>query len=322
MNENDSVPEYEYTTFPTRFLAYKWYKPLLVGLLTLVFMLIFQGILFAIAIVVVMGLTPSAMTDVSAFQAMTSSNSPVFFKGPGALVGIGGAACVLPALALAVLIVRDRPFSSYSSSRGGWNWKAFFASLGIAAAVYLAATAAEIAFFPDVGTTGTALFTVFGFIVLTVLCPFQCVAEEYIYRGLITQTLGSWFRAPAVAIVVVALTFMVSHGYGVFGMLAILVMSLNLGFLAWFTKGLEASSALHIANNLTTFYLAGFGLTSASGDVGPESLVLVIVINAVYLALIVLLQKKSKLFKSKGDGTIKFNEAYRARMAQKSTPAS
>lgn len=36
-----TLKEHEYTTYPRKFTAYKWYKPVLVGLLTLVFMLLF-----------------------------------------------------------------------------------------------------------------------------------------------------------------------------------------------------------------------------------------------------------------------------------------
>ena len=32
----------------------------------------------------------------------------------------------LPALYIATRILKYRPFSSFSSSRGGWNWKLFF----------------------------------------------------------------------------------------------------------------------------------------------------------------------------------------------------
>jgi hypothetical protein len=50
-----------------------------------------------------------------------SNSSAYFYSGPGLLMAVGGVAGMLPALALAERIVRGRPFSSYSSSRGGWN---------------------------------------------------------------------------------------------------------------------------------------------------------------------------------------------------------
>ena len=41
-----------------------------------------------------------------------------------------------PAIYIASKIVRDRPFSSYSSSHGGWNWKLYLKCLSIPFAIY------------------------------------------------------------------------------------------------------------------------------------------------------------------------------------------
>jgi hypothetical protein len=61
---------------------------------------------------------------------------------------IGGVATLLPALALATLIVGDRPFSSLSSSRGGWNWPAFFKCVALSVLVLAVITAVQLALFP------------------------------------------------------------------------------------------------------------------------------------------------------------------------------
>ena len=112
---------YEYTTFPRVFVTYAWFKPLLVALLTAVFTLMIQGITLLICLLWIGG--PELMRE-----AMSNSTSPYYYSGPGLLMRVGGVAGMLPALALAERIVRGRPFSSYSSSRGGWNWAAFFLS--------------------------------------------------------------------------------------------------------------------------------------------------------------------------------------------------
>lgn len=104
---------YEYTTFPRAFVTYAWFKPLLVGLLTAVFALLIQGITYLISILW-LG-SPELMREA------LSNSSAYFYSGPGLLMAVGGVAGMLPALALAERIVRGRPFSSYSSSRGGWN---------------------------------------------------------------------------------------------------------------------------------------------------------------------------------------------------------
>ena len=46
--------------------------------------------------------------------------------------------------------------------------------------------------------------TLVTFILLVILTPFQCFAEELVFRGLMTQTIGSWFRIPILAIVIPA----------------------------------------------------------------------------------------------------------------------
>ena len=43
----------------------------------------------------------------------------------------------VPALYVASKIVKDRPFSSYSSSRGGWNFKLYFKALIIPLILYI-----------------------------------------------------------------------------------------------------------------------------------------------------------------------------------------
>ena len=42
MQKDSDLPSYDYATFPRRFLSYRWFKPLLVALLTFVFMVVFQ----------------------------------------------------------------------------------------------------------------------------------------------------------------------------------------------------------------------------------------------------------------------------------------
>ena len=129
MEANANSPKsYKYATFPRQFLSYRWFKPILVALLTGVFMIVFQVILFLTAYIW-SGDPNFANSFGDTYESMN------IFTGPGALVEFGGIGVIVPALALATLIVRDRPFSSYASSRGGWNWGGFVKCLGIAFAV-------------------------------------------------------------------------------------------------------------------------------------------------------------------------------------------
>lgn len=309
----------EYTTFPRQFLAYRWYKPLLVGALALVFMVMFQIVVLSLgALWPVFGSGPTM--GLGFFDALGDMGDPSTFTVPGMIVEFGGVAVILPALALAVLIVRDRPFSSYSSSRGGFSWTAFFKCLGVAAVVYGAFTALELVFFPDEDATGIVAFTAGGFALGIVLVPLQCVAEEYLFRGLFLQTISSWAKLPAVGIAISSLIFAAAHEYNIDVLAAIFAGAIVWGVLAWQTKGIEATCAAHIMNNMMGVYTVGFGvatLSDATSEIDIAGMVVVMAIDVVYAAAVVFLGKRFNWFPQKGDGVAKANEAYLAAKARK-----
>ena len=282
-NPSQKDTTYEYTTFPLQFVSYKWFKPLLVGALVAVLSLVFQADVWLVGV--------ALLGDMETAREAVNRSSEHFFTGPGAFMAIGGIAITLPALAIAARIVRDRPFSSYSSSRGGWNWGVFGRSLALATVVFFLTTFGQALFFPEEGADGVIRFTVLGAVLCAVLVPIQAAAEEYLYRGLIMQTIGSWTRLPMVAVALSAIVFAVSHSYGVLGITSVFVHGLGFALLTWYTKGLEASSSAHIANNLAVFFCDGLGLVS-NRDGGIDSLVIAVGMMVVYCAAVVLLDKK------------------------------
>lgn len=275
---------YEYTTYPRRFEGYKWYKPLIVGVLTAVLTLVAQLGL------VLIGMLWGKFGMKGALDAMDRS-SAAFFSGPGALMAIGGVAAMMGALALSARIVKDRPFSSYSSSRGGWNWGIFGRSMILAALIFGVLILTPTLLFPEEGADHVNRFTLIGFLLCTILVPLQAAAEEYVFRGLIMQTVGSWVKIPVIAIAVSSLLFAVSHSYGVYGIIAVLSHGLMYAVVTCYTKGLEAGSAAHIANNLLVFYLTGFGL-QGTAESGLNSLIAVIIMSVLYVAAIIQLDRK------------------------------
>lgn len=96
-------------------------------------------------------------------------------------------------------------------------------------------------------------------LVVGLTTPFQAAAEEYVFRGYLTQAFGGWFGSKAVAVLGPALLFALAHGLGqslpvffdrfAFGLVA--------GVLALATGGLEAGIAYHVLNNYIAF---GFAL--------------------------------------------------------------
>ena len=166
------VPEHEYPTYPRRFISYRWFKPILVAL---IFFVLYMGASVAIVVAgaVQQGGLDAIMNIAGSYDSMDVASVS------GILLNLGSLAIVIPILALVTLIVRDRPFSSYSSARGGWDWGVFGKMMLLA--LIVCGVPNVIWILLDHGPLDNH-FTVFTFLLLTVMGPLQCIAEEYIYR--------------------------------------------------------------------------------------------------------------------------------------------
>lgn len=250
MTISDRIPDY--ITFPKTFENYRWYKPILVLIVSFIIMLIL-GALVMVAFYLVMGFDFIHSVFNKGYEAFISPMAILFAD----LMII----IFIPSLYLASKVVKDRPFSSYSSSRGGWNFKLYFKALAIPVILYIIYMAGETAI---KGPAGTSHFSIAFLIVLLISVPLQSIAEEYIFRGFIMQTLGSWFNMPLLAIVLQAIIFTLGHGYNSLGLFETLVTGLGCGFFAWKTNGLEVSSALHTANNFSFGLFVMLGLEAST----------------------------------------------------------
>ena len=300
--------EHDFLTYPRRFLSYRWYKPLLVALLTVLF-----AILFSILIFVPVGFfsAVSSGDTSSVVSAATGYDSMRVGSFTDAVSGFAGLAVFIPALALAAKIVKDRPFSSYSSSRGGWNWKIFFKCLGVALPVAGIPVAISNLI---VGGDGVNRFTAAGFIALTILCPLQCAAEEYIFRAFTLQTIGSWSRIPLLAVILSSVLFAAGHPYNLVGVIAVLYSGLLWGLMIRHTHGIEASAAAHIVNNLVFFYMMGLGMVTLSSETPVSDLVIGIIKDTLYFAVILWISRKYRWFDEiQADDVTAFNEKIKGR---------
>ena len=285
--EQQPVIRREYTGYPRQFASWRWYKPVLVLLLFAVFYIV-----FSVAITLAGGLAAGDFMDyISAL--MGGYDTFDVYSAAGALGVLGSVAVMLPALALAGLIVRDRPWSSYSSSRGGWRWPVFGVCLAVALVIYgLPSVVPSLIEGPD----GPVRFTLWGIVLITVLGPLQCAAEEYLFRGLIMQSLGSWFRLPVLAVVLQAAAFAALHPYNAVGVATIAFTGLAFGTAAWLTGGLEASCAMHIVNNMAAFYLTGLGYGAVDSEISIPGMLFSIAIDAAALIVLLILKRKTRLF--------------------------
>ncbi len=119
---------------------------------------------------------------------------------------------------------------------------------------------------------------VLAWLVALVLAPLQSAGEEFAFRALPMQALGTWLRWPIVGILVPVPLFMVGHGYNWVGQIDIAAFAIVMGLLAWKTGGLEIPILLHAANNWTLFAISPLipGFTE-QGEVGLLGLALAMV---------------------------------------------
>ena len=271
MNENENkFPDY--VTFPRTFEKYKWYKPLLVIILGAILYLVFQVILLVVfGAIYGENIIEGVLTG--GYESLNTSDASVYFS----YLSI---AVFIPAIYIASKIVRDRPFSSYSSSRGGWNWKLYFKCLLIPFVIYVVYTV--ISFFIGGNKPGSdSHVSVITMVLSLILIPFQCIAEEYVFRGVLMQTFGAWFKIPILAIIIQAVIFALGHSYNSIGVITIGISGVAYGLLAWRSNGLEASSAIHSINNLMSFFVVALGLGSGSSTVSLEDFAIDIAVTLI-----------------------------------------
>ena len=293
-----------YCTYPRSFRSYRWYKPLLTLLLAAVLTLA-----AVIALAVAMELLGYSM------PAMDGYDEIDVYSAPGAIYTLGLIALFLPALRLTAKLRRDRPFSSYSSVRGGWDFRLFFRCLLLATATRALLNVLLVLLFSE--RTGGVRFTPAGFVLCLVLGPLQCVAEEYGFRGILMQTFGAWFRLPVVAVVLSAAVFASQHPYDFWGVLVIFLSGLFFGFAAELTGGLEAGSALHIANNMSAFLIAGVGYDVIHTATDPTDVLWTVLAEGGYLALLWLGKRRGWYDRVLRDDPAAYNAWYEQRLARK-----
>jgi membrane protease YdiL (CAAX protease family) len=174
----------------------------------------------------------------------------------------------IPMIWLCWLVPHGLRIGWSSSVLGRLRWRLFvpltwraLASLG--AAVALTVLIGVLA--GPGGLTGPA--SSYGWLVLVVLftTPLQAAAEEYVFRGYLSQAIAGWVGRPRagalVAAVVSAVLFSLAHAPpgGVFSQAFLyrFAIGLALSAVVWLTGGLEAAIVLHAVNNVVVFLLGG-----------------------------------------------------------------
>lgn len=322
--DSSNAKEHSYPVYGRQFKSYKWYKPILTAI-----------VFFVIDIVLSVALTLGVVYIVSgktAPDSLAAVLSNIFASGYDdmdlanlwqSVMSLGSVALMIPSLWLASVIVRDRPFSSYSSARGGWSGKVFWRTMLVAFICISLPIIVDEVFVQHHINDFNMRFTLASFAVVTILGPLQCIAEEYVFRGLLMQTFGSWFRLPIIAVILQSVVFMCMHPYNTLGKIEIVVSGVVFALAAWIGRGIEASSAFHICNNMAIFYLEGLNLTTISSETDMRSVIMASVCGAVYVIVLFIMSKKTNLFdKVKKEDAVIWNEKIEDKQARKAAKAA
>lgn len=274
-----------------------WWRPVVGVVLLLTAMFGLGGVIFLGAVLVEAALAP---------DFMRALEDPLADPGPVTLLGLLlSLAVLLPVvMGLSMLLHRIGP-GLLMSVAGRVRWRYLVSCFGISL-VALLATVFVGALVPSgireeltsEPNSLDARFLAF-LLVVALVVPFQAAAEEYVFRGYLTQAFGG-ILPTAFAVAGPAVLFAVAHGsqsWPVF--IDRLAFGLIAGVLVVLTGGLEAGIAMHVVNN----WLA-FGLAISLGDLGealqPQggtwwSLPGTLTQSLVYLALAVWLARRQGL---------------------------
>ena len=277
---------------------YRWWKPLVTGLIALGFF-VMLSVIVVVALIVLVLVDPNGLGadfEELIFEGVIDSTIPSVLA--FSLISI---ALMLPALWLATLIMGPRPVGLLSSVTGRlrWQWMlrlvvpalvAFGASFVLYLLV-LPPLLGEPILAPEIGPN---LWLMLAIILL--LVPLQATAEEYVFRGYLMQMIGGWLKHPAFAILLPVPLFMLGHLYDIWGLLDVGVFAVFAAWLTWRTGGLEAAIVAHVINNAAIFVLGEFGLVDTNATEGsPVGVLVTGATLALYSFFVVRLVRKHSL---------------------------
>ena len=257
-----AAPPAEEARYPRllRVPGWRWWRPAL-------------GLLLGVSVVVV----ASVGVILAALAARVATGGSVDLGGsgqadaldPGTPLGLLAnnlvLATLIPAAVLAVLVVHRQPVGLLASVVGRVRWRVLLLLVPLALVLVGAGLGVSL-LVPGGGdatsTHAPAAGTLVGLLLVILLTtPLQSAGEEVGFRGYLNQAVSSWSARPTTGIVagggVSSVAFALAHGVQdgplfldrlSFGAIA--------AWLVWRTGGLEASVALHAANNLVSLALA------------------------------------------------------------------
>ncbi|MGW0708239.1 CPBP family intramembrane glutamic endopeptidase [Streptomyces sp. NPDC002643] len=240
--------------------GHRWWRPV-VGTL-------FVGVVYLVVATVFYALTSALGTAKGYDEA--ADGTVEFGPVSGTAVDLVGLALAIPVVLLAVRWIGRRPAGTVSSVTGQLRWRRLALCVLVALPIF-AASIGAVLLLPDHGTPPPrwAGWEVFGpaLAMLVVLVPLQAAAEEYLFRGWLTQAAGAFLRSPWWALLPQAVLFGAAHGWGTpWGFADLVVFGLVAGWLTVRTGGLEAAIGLHAVSNLLAFASAAAAVDGLATD--------------------------------------------------------
>ncbi|MDF1486916.1 CPBP family intramembrane glutamic endopeptidase [Tessaracoccus caeni] len=260
-----TVPAPENVPFHRRALInprHRWWRPIV----TILVSVAVYVVLVLVAIVVAMLTSPE-------LDALLSSENFDMNRPEVAAATTISLALMIPSIAIGVRVGERRRLGTMSSIAGrlrvgllGRYGALALLCTGLSLALALVT---ELIVHPELTLQPTWSATSLGMLACALLLvPFQAAAEEYAFRALPQQVLGSWLKSPWWGILLPIPLFVLGHEYELQGQLAVGFFALAAGILTWRTGGLEAAIALHIVNNALIFALGAIGLADLNATGG------------------------------------------------------
>ncbi|MEX1079890.1 MAG: CPBP family intramembrane glutamic endopeptidase [Homoserinimonas sp.] len=249
---------------------YRWWRPLVTGLIALGFFIVLS-LVVVVALIVVVLFDPAGLG--ADFEGLINEGV-IDTRIPAVLAfSLISIALMLPSLWLARLIMGPRPVGLLSSVAGRLRWGWMLRLIGPALVAFGASFVVYLFVLPLLMNepilapeVGPNLWLMLAIILL--LVPLQAAAEEYVFRGYLMQAIGGWLQHPAFAILLPVPLFMIGHLYDVWGLLDVGVFAVFAAWLTWRTGGLEAAIVAHIINNSAIFVLGEFDLVDTNTTEG------------------------------------------------------
>jgi membrane protease YdiL (CAAX protease family) len=261
-----------------------WWRPL-AGLL--LFAVVYALLAVAATVAGLVGLVVSG-TDLSALPDVAAGE----LTDPWVLLFVNASLIVaIPCVWLLWATLHGMSIGWSSSVRGRlrwplvWTWTRLAVpvlGVGLGLSVLLGVLLGD----SDGGTVLTGPIPSLGWLLVVVLLttPLQSAAEEYVFRGYLSQAIAGWIGRPragaVVAAVLTAAVFSALHAPpDVATFLDRFAFGLAASAVVWLTGGLEAAIVMHAVNNVLVFTLAGLlgeGVATESVPLGAGLLYLLV----------------------------------------------